>query len=93
MERKLDNVQDKEDKVMKANDFKIGDKVIIHCNNTRDEYRHKFYDNQVGKIIHIYDLDKNPWGNIVVILENRMQNGFFAKELEPVSSENNKENL
>jgi hypothetical protein len=78
---------------MKANNLKVGDKVIIHCNDTRDEYKHKFYDNQIGKIIHIYDLDKNPWGNIVVILENMMQNSFFAEELEPVSSENNKENL
>lgn len=43
---------------MDTNDFKVGDKVIIHCKNTR------VYDNKEGKIIHIYDLDRNPWGNI-----------------------------
>ena len=54
-----------------------GDKVRIHCSSK------KLYDNKIGKVYHIWDLDKNPWGNIVVITESdNCQHCFLEEELE-----------
>lgn len=66
--------------------FKVGDKVLITCKRKRrDNY---LYNGKVGEILHIWDLDleRNPWGNYVVILPNMMQNCFLAEELEVVES-------
>ena len=57
--------------------IKKGDKVRIHCSSK------KLYDNKIGKVHHIWDLDKNPWGNIVVMIEgDNYQNCFLEEELE-----------
>ena len=57
--------------------IKEGNKVRIHCPSK------KLYDNKVGEVQHIMDLDANPWGNIVVTTEDDCyQNCFLEEELE-----------
>ena len=53
-----------------------GDKVRIHCPSK------KLYDNKIGKVNHIWDLNNNPWGNIVVIIEGDNYQHCFLEELE-----------
>lgn len=57
--------------------FKVGDKVVINC---REEFA-TTYNGKEGTIINIFDLEKNHWGNIVVMLDNGMRNTFYASEL------------
>lgn len=57
--------------------FKVGDKVVINC---REEFA-TAYNGKEGTIINIFDLEKNHWGNIVVVLDNGMRNTFYASEL------------
>lgn len=57
--------------------FKVGDRVVINC-------LEKFstaYNGKEGTIINIFDLEKNHWGNIVVVLDNGMRNTFYESEL------------
>lgn len=60
--------------------LKVGDKVKITCKkkNRRCNY---LYDGKVGELIHICELEKNPWGNYVVILPEGFQDCFYADEL------------
>lgn len=57
--------------------FKVGDKVVINC---REEFA-TAYNGKEGTIINIFDLEKNHWGNIVVVLDNGMRNTFYESEL------------
>ena len=61
--------------------IKEGDKVRIHCSSK------KLYDNKVGKVQHVWDLDRNPWGNIVVMIEGNYRSGFLEEELELLEEE------
>jgi len=63
-------------------DIKTGDRVLIHCKSTRDEALKHIYDNQEGKVLHIWDLKGNSWGNIHVKIEGGYNNGFLLEELE-----------
>ena len=62
--------------------FKVGDKVLITCKRKRDA--NYIYDGKVGEVIHIWDLERNPWGNISVMLPDGCNNGFLAEELEVI---------
>ena len=68
----------------KSSKFHIGDTVKIHCCE-RPKYIQDIYNNKVGNIDCIWDLNENPWGNIGVILENGFNNLFFESELEIVA--------
>lgn len=68
--------------------IKEGDKVRIHSASE------KLYDNKVGKVLHVWDLDKNPWGNIVVKIESdNFQNCFLEEELELLKEITMEQNL
>lgn len=62
--------------------IKVGDKVSIHCRKDRNEDVISIYDGEVGKVIHVWDAKKNPWGHIGVSLDNGCNNGFYEDELE-----------
>lgn len=66
----------------RCEDIKTGDRVLIYCKSTRDEALKHIYDNQEGKVLHIWDLKRNPWGNIHVKIEGGYSNGFLLEELE-----------
>lgn len=67
--------------------IKIGDLVRIHCPNKK--HIAFIYDNKIGKVLHIFDINKNPWGNYHVKLENGCNNCFYEDELELVIDEDN----
>ena len=67
----------KEEAANPESPFKVGDKVVINC---REEFATAYNGNE-GTIIDIFDLEKNHWGNIVVVLDNGMRNTFYASEL------------
>lgn len=69
--------EDDEEAVKPESPFKVGDKVLINC---REEFA-TTYNGKEGTIINIFDLEKNHWGNIVVVLDNGMRNTFYASEL------------
>ena len=60
--------------------LKKGDKVIIH--SQRNEIIKSLYDGKAGKITDIWNLKRNPWGNICVKLPIGISNNFFESELE-----------
>ena len=62
--------------------IKEGDKVSIHCRKDRKEDIITIYDGKVGEVIHVWDAKRNPWGHIVVRLDNGCNNGFYEDELE-----------
>ena len=63
--------------------IKEGDKVRIHSSK-------KLCYNKVGKVHHVWSLDTNPWGNIVVMIEgDNYQNCFLEEELELLKDEIN----
>ena len=62
--------------------IKEGNKVRIHCLSK------KLYDNKVGEVQRILNLDTNPWGNVVVTTEDDYyQNCFLEEELELLEEE------
>ncbi len=75
----------KEARKLGSDYFKVGDKVKIHCCQKRDKGCMRIYENNVGTITHIWDLNNNPWGNIEIILPNGCISGFYADELELVN--------
>ena len=61
--------------------IKTGDRVLIHCKSTRDAIVKNIYDNQEGEVLHVWDLKRNPWGNIHVRIEGGYNNDFLLEEL------------
>ena len=63
-------------------EIKAKDKVKIHCHNRKNIAF--IYDNQIGEVEKILDINKNPWGNYCVRLDNGCSNCFYKEELELV---------
>ena len=59
-----------------------GDKVKIHCREDRDKGMLSIYNDKVGEVISIWDAERNPWGPIIVRLDNGCCNGFHEDELD-----------
>ena len=59
-----------------------GDKVKIHCREDRDKGMLSIYNDKVGEVISIWDAQRNPWGPIIVRLDNGCSNGFHEDELD-----------
>ena len=68
--------------------IKEGDKVSIHCR--KDRKNTFFYDGKVGEVIHVWDAERNPWGHIVVRLDNGCNDGFHEDELEVLDEPTNR---
>ena len=71
--------------------FKVGDKVRIHCRPNADPFDVSIYEGKIGEIKNVWNLERNPWGNIVVMLDNGCNDGFFESELTLVDEENPEE--
>lgn len=71
--------------------FKVGDKVRIHCRPNADPFDVSIYEGKIGEIKNVWNLERNPWGNIVVILDNGCNDGFLESELTLVDEENPEE--
>ena len=68
--------------------FKPGDKVIIHCSaKNRYKTRSELFNDKVGTVQYIWNLERNPWGNIGVVIDGGYSDMFYVEELEPVSKE------
>lgn len=71
-----------EEKVDNVNKLKVGDNVRITC-HSRSKVEQELYNQKVGIIRAIWDLKKNPYGNIVVVV-NGFEDCFLEDELELV---------
>ena len=71
----------------KVVEFHEGDRVRIHCSPKQKKDKKEFYDNQIGEVIHVWDLKRHPWGNIVVLFEHQFQDCFFCEDLEKLPKE------
>ena len=84
----LDTLETKEVDFEKESEypFKKGDKVIIHCRAERhqDNVIFELFDNKMGTVQDIWELKRNPWGNIGVIINGGYSDMFYVDELEPV---------
>lgn len=62
--------------------IEVGNKVKIHCREDRNKDMLSIYNDKVGEVISIWDAQRNPWGPIIVRLDNGCNNGFHEDELD-----------
>ena len=101
--KELEEPQEKNDEIIPNNEgqptnnneaenkFKVGDKVKIHCRPNADPSDIRIYEGKIGKVKNVWNLERNPWGNIVVRLDNGCNSGFLESELTLVDDENPEE--
>lgn len=67
--------------------FEIGDKVLINCRETKSEMTKMLFDKKEGKVLGIWDIKDNPWGNILVGVDV-YHNVFHEDELTKIENSN-----